>query len=81
MLAFRRRILSPLKGVAKGPVCVGHQLLVGHPDFPFPKGHAPEKTMLQALNSVAAAGSRKRLGLSFTPLPEPPIYCCGGKIE
>jgi len=52
-------------------VCVGHQFLVGHPDFPFPKGHAREKAMLQALNSVAAAGSRKRLGLSFTPLPQP----------
>lgn len=51
-------------------VCIAHQLLAGHPDFPLPRGRATDKAMLMALNSVTAGGSSRRLGLSFTPMPE-----------
>ena len=56
---------------AVSSVCVAHQFLARHQDFPFPEGHATDKAMLQALNSITAKGSMKRLCLSFTPMAEP----------
>ncbi len=50
-------------------VCVAHQFLAGHPEFPLPRGRAADKAMLMALNAVTAGGSSRRLGLSFTPMP------------
>ncbi len=61
-------------------VCVAHQLLAGHPDFPLPRGRAADKAMLLALNAVAAGGSSRRLGLSFTPMPEPDPEAIGTRL-
>lgn len=52
-------------------VCVAHQFLAGHQDFPFPAGRSTERTMLKTLNSITAAGSIRRLCLSFTPMEKP----------
>lgn len=52
-------------------VCVAHQFLASHQDFPFPEGRASEKAMMLGLNSVTAGGSSKRLCLSFTPMDRP----------
>jgi uncharacterized protein (TIGR00661 family) len=63
--------LYQLRHPGKVPsVCVAHQMLAGHQDFPFPEGRATEKAMLLTLNRIAANGSSRLLGLSFTPMAE-----------
>ncbi|MFV1980218.1 MAG: glycosyltransferase family protein, partial [Rhodothermia bacterium] len=52
-------------------VCVAHQLLTEHHDFPLPAGRHADKAMLTALNAVTASGSSRKLCLSFTPMVEP----------
>lgn len=51
-------------------VCVAHQCLCLHPDFPFPPGHRRDKFLLKTLTRMTAAKSTAVLALSFTPLAE-----------
>ncbi|HLE57419.1 MAG TPA: glycosyltransferase family protein [Rhodothermia bacterium] len=50
-------------------VCIAHQCLSLHPDFPFPSGHQVDKFLLKSLTRICTARSSAILGLSFTPLP------------
>jgi uncharacterized protein (TIGR00661 family) len=51
-------------------VVVGHQYLLNHPQFIFPKGYWIDKRLL-ALNSwIIAAKAEKKLALSFRPMPD-----------
>jgi uncharacterized protein (TIGR00661 family) len=49
-------------------VCIAHQCLSLHPDFPFPTGHRVDKFLLKSLTRISTARSSAILGLSFTPL-------------
>jgi uncharacterized protein (TIGR00661 family) len=51
-------------------VCIGHQYLLLHPDFQFPKKRFIEKLLVQLNTNVTAFGSSKKLGLSFRPMPD-----------
>lgn len=50
-------------------VCVGHQYLMLHPAFPFPKGHAADRISITFYTRLTAYGASKRLALSFYELP------------
>lgn len=47
---------------------IGHQYLINHPDFIYPKGHQLEKFLFQLNTKITSLGSRKQLALSFRPL-------------
>ncbi|MGA7303898.1 MAG: glycosyltransferase family protein [Rhodothermales bacterium] len=49
-------------------VCIAHQCLSLHPEFPFPSGWKRDRLMLRFLTRVAALRTSVILGLSFTPL-------------
>ncbi|HEY4785764.1 MAG TPA: glycosyltransferase family protein [Bacteroidales bacterium] len=53
-------------------ICVGHQFLMLHPDFVFPKGHGFQIWMLNFLSRLTAYKSEKNLALSFVPMPDVP---------
>jgi uncharacterized protein (TIGR00661 family) len=58
-------------------ICVGHQFLLLHPEFVFPKGHRVQIMMLNFLTRLTSAGAQKLLALSFVPmsdLPEKKIF-------
>ena len=58
-------------------ICVGHQFLLLHPDFVFPKGHKTQIWMLNFLTKLTSTGAEKLLALSFSPmrdLPRKKIY-------
>ncbi len=46
-------------------VCVGHQFLLEHPDFPFPSGHMMERFLLNINTSISSAKADLKLALSF----------------
>lgn len=49
-------------------VCVAHQCLSLHPEFPFPEGRRVDRFLLRTLTRIATRKSAAILGLSFTPL-------------
>lgn len=53
-------------------VCVGHQLLLEHSAFEFPKSRKVEKFLLHSNTRIASAKSDLNLGLSFVPMPHEP---------
>ncbi|MHB1279099.1 MAG: glycosyltransferase family protein [Bacteroidia bacterium] len=50
-------------------LCVGHQYLMTHPAFPYPKGHTADRISLKLYTNLTAIGATKRLALSFYELP------------
>jgi len=57
--------------------CVGHQFLLLHPEFKFPKGHKMDHWLMNIYTSIIALHARKLLALSFRPMsnvPEKKLY-------
>jgi uncharacterized protein (TIGR00661 family) len=52
--------------------CIGHQYLLLHPDFVFPKGHFLDRILLNANTRFTASGAKLLLGLSFVDMPNSP---------
>jgi len=53
-------------------VCVGHQYLLLHPDFPHPQGFWLDRLLVNLNTRLTALGAFRRLALSFTPLEDQP---------
>ena len=53
-------------------VCVGHQCLGLHPDFPYPAGRQIDRWGFKALVRLTSWGATLRLGLSFDEQPDVP---------
>ena len=53
-------------------ICVGHQFLLLHPDFVFPKGHKSQIFMLNFLTRLTGFRAEKKLCLSFVPMKDVP---------
>jgi uncharacterized protein (TIGR00661 family) len=54
-------------------ICIGHQFLLLHPQFVFPKGHYWFQTrMLNFLTRLTGFGAEKNLALSFVQMPDIP---------
>jgi uncharacterized protein (TIGR00661 family) len=49
-------------------ICVGHQYLLLHPSFEFPKEKIIEKILVQLNTRATSFRASKRLGLSFRPM-------------
>ncbi len=57
--------------------CIGHQYLIFHPDFLFPKGHKVDKFLLKLNTRITSFRADKLLALSFremTNIPEKKLY-------
>ncbi|MCB2194541.1 MAG: glycosyltransferase [Bacteroidetes bacterium] len=52
--------------------CIGHQYLIYHPEFPFPKGHKLDKLLLKLNTRITSFRANKLLALSFRELPNIP---------
>ncbi len=50
-------------------VCIGHQFIFLHPDFRFPRERNLERHATVAYTRLAGAGARRKLALSYYPLP------------
>lgn len=50
--------------------CIGHQYLVFHPDFQFPKGHVIDKFLLKLNTKMTAFRADKLLALSFRKMKD-----------
>ena len=48
-------------------ICVGHQFLAGHPNFPFVKGRKAEKWLYLTNNKITSIKSFRKVALSFVP--------------
>lgn len=48
--------------------CVGHQYLISHSDFIFPKGHRIDRFLLKLNNKLTSFRADKLIGLSFRPM-------------
>jgi len=58
-------------------ICVGHQFLLLHPEFKFPKGYKIDHWLLNLNTFVTSIHAEKLLALSFRPMkniPEKKIY-------
>lgn len=58
-------------------ICIGHQYLLLHPEFHFPRGHRSDKIMLRVNTWLASLRAQKYLALSFkqmVDIPEKKIY-------
>jgi uncharacterized protein (TIGR00661 family) len=53
-------------------ICVGHQFLLLHPEFVFPKAHRFQIKLLNFLTILTSIGAQKRLALSFSPKSDIP---------
>jgi len=53
-------------------ICVGHQFLLLHQEFVFPKGHKSQIFMLNFLTRLTGYGAEKWLALSFVPMKDLP---------
>lgn len=54
-----------LKRPAVPCICIAHQYLADHPDFPFPEGKRGDRVMLKNYTGFTAFGAKRRLALSF----------------
>jgi uncharacterized protein (TIGR00661 family) len=65
-------ILGGIYNLIYKPQCqfwtIGHQYLINHPDFAYPKGRQLEKLLFQLNTKITSLGSQKQLALSFRPL-------------
>lgn len=50
-------------------ICLGHQFLVFHPQFVFPKNSFFDRLMLRVNTYLSSLRATKRLALSFVPMP------------
>lgn len=50
-------------------ICIGHQYLLLHPKFDFPKGKLLERLLIQWNTHITSFNAHKRLALSFSHLP------------
>jgi uncharacterized protein (TIGR00661 family) len=50
--------------------CVGHQFLLLHPEFQFPKGHKVDHWLMNIYTWIISFKARKLLALSFRPMPD-----------
>jgi len=53
-------------------VCIGHQYLLLHPEFPYPKGRWLDKSLLRINTRITSAGAKKLLALSFSSMADVP---------
>lgn len=53
-------------------ICIGHQYLIDHPEFIFPKRHRLDKFFLHLNTAITAIGASKKLALSFTEMVDLP---------
>jgi uncharacterized protein (TIGR00661 family) len=53
-------------------VCIGHQYLLLHPEFTWPKGRAMERFFLNTNTKITASRATLLLGLSFRPMSDQP---------
>lgn len=60
---YRRLYLTSVPSV-----CIGHQYLMDHPAFPFPRGLSLQRAAFRAFTRLTAYGSQLCLALSFRPL-------------
>jgi len=51
-------------------IVVGHQFLLNHPEFQFPKGYLVDKFLLNLNTAVVAIRAHKHLALSFRPMTD-----------
>ncbi len=51
-------------------VCIAHQYLAAHHGFRFPEGRRLDRYFLRGYTNFTAAGSQRRLALSFYPLTQ-----------
>lgn len=65
-------ILGGIYNLLYKPPCqfwtIGHQYLINHPDFAYPKGRQLEKFLFQLNTKITSLGSQKQLALSFRSL-------------
>lgn len=52
-------------------ICIAHQYLASHPDFPFANGNFWDKNTLKFGNKITAMRAQKKLALSFTDAYRP----------
>jgi uncharacterized protein (TIGR00661 family) len=52
--------------------CIGHQYLIFHPEFPFPKGQNTDKFLLKLNTRITSFRADKLLALSFRKLSDIP---------
>lgn len=52
--------------------CIGHQYLILHPEFPFPKGRFIDKYLLKLNTRLTSSRARLKLALSFSHMPSVP---------
>jgi uncharacterized protein (TIGR00661 family) len=53
-------------------ICIGHQFLLNHPDFTFPKGYAVDKILMKVNTAFTSIRADKHLALSFRPMTDVP---------
>jgi uncharacterized protein (TIGR00661 family) len=53
-------------------ICIGHQFLLLHPQFEFPKGFTVDKHLMRLNTAMTALGSSKYLALSFRQMSDVP---------
>lgn len=53
-------------------ICIGHQYLLNHPDFVFPKGYIVDKMLITINTFFTSIGAHRHLALSFKPMPDLP---------
>ncbi len=51
-------------------VCVAHQYLLLHPEFPFPKNSWLDRQLVNFNTRLTALGAKKKLALSFRKIPQ-----------
>lgn len=51
-------------------VCIAHQFLMKHPDYPYGNGTGREEMLLRLNNTLCSIGATKTLALSFYPLKD-----------
>ena len=49
-------------------ICIGHQFLLNHPDFQFPKGYVVDKLLMKINTAITSLRADKHLALSFKPM-------------
>ncbi|MFW5883607.1 MAG: glycosyltransferase family protein, partial [Verrucomicrobiota bacterium] len=66
LAGFYYALFNPRPALA----CIGHQYLLNHPDFEFPKGKWLDTWLIKRAAQLTAARSKKNLALSFREMPE-----------
>lgn len=49
-------------------ICIGHQYLLNHPDFQFPKGFTVDKLLMRINTAFTSLRADRHLALSFRPM-------------